>query len=160
MRLSRRSTIGVVQIVVVSTANMGSLNMKVMRLAHTLKEHMREMEDNILADIIHPAIKCAMLGRGSDMGYYDQYKRNYNVKPTVKGEGWLDAITTDYATRERRTRVLLNLDSISDVKESYDVERYGNYRWCKVSLENGNTYEIYATYDELMDILAKRKTRK
>jgi hypothetical protein len=109
-----------------------------------------------------------MLGRGNDMGYYDQFKRNYNdqykrnyyAKPTVKGEGWLDAITTDYATRERRTRVLLKLDSISDVKESYDVEQYGNDRWCKVSLENGNSYEIYATYDELMDILSNHKKGK
>ncbi len=91
--------------------------------------------------------------------YSDQYKRNYNAKPEVKGERWLDAITTDYAMKERRTRVLLKIDSISDVKESYDVDLHENVKWCKVSLENGNSYEIYATYDELMDILSKKKTK-
>ena len=93
------------------------------------------------------------------MDYYNKYKQDYNAKPIVKGGKWLDVIVTHYATRERRTRALLNINSISDVQENYDPDKYGNNHWCKVSLENGSSYEVYATYDEMMDILSKHKTR-
>ena len=83
--------------------------------------------------------------------------RNLEFQPRMKGK-WLECVCTDYATRERRTRVSIDPDDISSVKEHYDLDKYQNDRWCKVVIKgSGESYEVLSSYDNLVELLASAK---
>ena len=61
------------------------------------------------------------------MNPYDTYyncksakERDLDFQPRIRG-GMLECVCTDYATRQRRTRVSIDPDDISSVKEHYDL---------------------------------------
>lgn len=80
--------------------------------------------------------------------------------PRVLGNGWVEFATSGFATRERRTRVMIDLKDLSSVEESYEQEKWGNGDWQHISLKNGKTYIVKATYDEMMDLIAKKSNKK
>ena len=98
------------------------------------------------------------------MNPYDTYYncksakgRDLDFQPRIRG-GMLEFVCTDYATRERRTRVLIDPDDISSVKEHYDLDKYQNDRWCKVVIKgSGDSYEVMSSYDTLSDLLVSLK---
>ncbi len=73
--------------------------------------------------------------------------------PRAIDNGWVEFVVSDYATLERRTRVLIHCEDISSVDEGYDIERRNVYDWCTVHLKNGNHYHVKATYDEMKKLL-------
>lgn len=77
--------------------------------------------------------------------------------PRVLGNGWVEFVTSKYATLERRTRVLIHRDNISSVDEGYDIERCDEREWCMVHLKNSKNYYVKATYDEMKKLLTSRK---
>lgn len=84
-------------------------------------------------------------------------KQELDFQPRIRG-GMLEFVCTDYATRERRTRVLIDPSDISHIKELYDPEQYGNRNWCKVFLRgSGEFYEVLSSYDNLAELLASVK---
>lgn len=86
--------------------------------------------------------------------------RNLEFQPRMKGK-WLECVCTDYATRERRTRVSIDPDDISSVKENYDLDQYQNNRWCKVVIKgSGEHYQVLSDYDSLVKLLASIKEGK
>lgn len=83
---------------------------------------------------------------------------NYQLDspPTVKGK-WIEFVASDYTTRERRTRILIDPDDISGIKENYDFV----YRdWCGIFMKNGNDYQVLSSYDDLVELLASLKEAK
>ena len=98
------------------------------------------------------------------MNPYDTYyncksakERDLDFQPRIRG-GMLECVCTDYATRERRTRVSIDPNDISSVKEHYDLDKLQNDRWCKVVIKgSGDAYEVMSSYDYLTDLLASLK---
>ena len=82
--------------------------------------------------------------------------RILNSPPTVKGK-WIEFVTSDYATRERRTRILIDPDDISGIKENYD---FGYRDWCRIFMKNGNDYQVLSSYDDMVELLASLKEAK
>lgn len=68
--------------------------------------------------------------------------------PAAIGGKWIQFVCTDYATRERRTRVLISQDEISEVKQDYELEC-----WCSIFTTNGHQYHVKAPYEEVVEIL-------
>ena len=84
--------------------------------------------------------------------------RDLDFQPRIRG-GMLEFVCTDYATRERRTRVLIDPNDISNIKEHYDLDQNQNDRWCKVVIKgSGDTYEVLSSYDTLSDLLVAVKS--
>lgn len=85
-----------------------------------------------------------------------------NGSPHVLGNGWVEFTTSEYATREKRTRVMVDLRDISSIEESYEPEKWGDDGWQYISLKNGKTYTVKATYDEMMSLVAteRKQTNK
>ena len=81
-------------------------------------------------------------------------------RPRELGNGWVEFVTSRYATRERRTRVLIDLKDLSSVDEDYEPEKWNGRAWCEIHLKNGKTYTVKATYDEMMGLLTKRSDTK
>ena len=81
------------------------------------------------------------------------------MNPIVKGK-WIEFLTTEYATREKKTHVLIDMNEISNIKEHYEPERFGNNRWCLVFLKNGQEYEVCSTYEGLVEILTDSRSSK
>lgn len=79
-------------------------------------------------------------------------KQVLDAKPKSMG-GMIEFVSSKYATRERRARVLVSKEDISSVEESYDPEQFGNWGWCCIVLRNGKEYTVKATYDEVVGIL-------
>lgn len=101
------------------------------------------------------------------MNPYDTYyncksakRRDLEFQPRVKGE-MIEFVCTDYATREKRTRVLIDPDDISSIKEHYDLDQYKNDCWCKVVIKgSGSSYEVLSSYDTLSDLIVSVKSGK
>lgn len=80
--------------------------------------------------------------------------------PTIIG-GMVEFVCSDYATRERRTRVLIDPDDISSVKENYDLDQYQNNHWCNVYIKGtGGHYQVLSDYDSLVKLLVSIKGGK
>lgn len=75
--------------------------------------------------------------------------------PRALGNGWVEFVKSDYATLQKRTRVLIHCNDISSVDEGYDIERCDEREWCAVHLKDGNHYYVKATYDEMKKLLMK-----
>lgn len=82
-----------------------------------------------------------------------------DMMPKVNGK-WIEFATTDYATRERQTRVLINRDDISNIKELYNPDEWGNGRWCDVFLKNGQKHQVHSSYEELKKIILEGESGK
>lgn len=80
-----------------------------------------------------------------------------NGSPRVLGNGWVEFTTSEYATREKRTRVMIDLKDLSSIEESYEPEKWENGDWQYIILKNGKTYTVKATYDEMMSLVARKK---
>lgn len=80
-------------------------------------------------------------------------KKPIDESPKVIGDKWIQFCCTDFATRERRTKVLLCKDEISEVKQNYDLDQYDNKYWCDIVMCNGKVYDVKATYEEVVEIL-------
>lgn len=86
-------------------------------------------------------------------------REHKNMRPIVKGK-WIEFSTTEYATREKQTRVLIDMNEISNIKEHYEPEKWGNNGWCLVFLKNGQEYEVHSPYEELVKILTDTRSSK
>ena len=80
--------------------------------------------------------------------------------PRELGNGWVEFVTSEYATREHRTRVLIDLKDLSSVDEDYEPEKWNGRAWCEIHLKNGKSYTVKATYDEMMGLLTKRADKE
>ena len=77
--------------------------------------------------------------------------------PRALGNGWVEFVISEYATREKRTRCLIHCEDISSVDEGYDIETRDDREWCLVHLKNGHHYYVKATYDEMKKLLTSRE---
>lgn len=82
--------------------------------------------------------------------------RDLNAKPIDKGNGWIEFVTSKYSTRERRTRILVDRNDISNVEENYDLEEWQNRDWCSIQLKSGGKHEVLGTYDEIVKLLTAK----
>lgn len=80
--------------------------------------------------------------------------------PRKLGNGWVEFVTSRYATRERRTRVLIDLKDLSSVDEDYEPEKWNGRDWCEIHLKNGKSYTVKATYDEMRGLLTKKADKE
>jgi hypothetical protein len=87
-------------------------------------------------------------------------KRNLKAKPIDKGNGWIEFVTTKYATREKRTRILVDKNDIANVEENYDLDEWKNRDWCVIKLKSGGEHQVYANYDELAKLLTATGEKK
>ena len=87
--------------------------------------------------------------------------RNLKAKPVDKGNGWIEFVTTKYATRERRTRILVDKNDIANVEEDYDLDRWENRDWCSIQLKSsGEQHQVLGTYDEIVKLLIATGEKK
>ena len=83
-------------------------------------------------------------------------KRNLKAKPIDKGNGWIEFVTTEYATREKRTRILVDKNDIANIEENYDLDEGQNRDWCSIQLKSsGKSHEVLGTYDEIVKLLVE-----